>query len=251
MLTKAEFIEHFERMGAHNRLVMLHSSFKSFGGVEGGAQTVVDALAEAVGPHGAAFFPTYGVSAWCGNHYWDLRETPSEMGAITEVARNDPRAYRTRHPIHSFAVIGGWRDAFEFDNRESYSDRGPFGLFHREDGLMISAGVTWSSTFSFVHYVENQENAPWRRVKNFSGIYVDSWGMPHLKTYSMSVRSSLGHTTRVDPIYDLLTEWGVVHHADVGASAVSWFDCQEYYDAVAPLVARTPDKFYEVKRWMP
>ncbi len=38
MITKRDLLDEFDRMGARGRLVMFHSSYKSFGGVEGGAQ---------------------------------------------------------------------------------------------------------------------------------------------------------------------------------------------------------------------
>lgn len=250
MLTFDDLLQGFDKTGVKTGdLVMLHSSYKSFGGVEGGADTVIDALLELVLPTGAVFFPTYGVAAWCGNHYWHISETPSEMGAITERARQR-HGTRTRHPIHSWKILGAWRPEFQFENRESYGTDGPLGLFHRENGLIISAGVPWNDTITFVHYVEEHAGAPWRRIKEFSGVYVDDWGAPSLRTYRMSVRRTLDTITHVAPLYDeVLVPDGVVKQTQVGASEVSYFRAQEYFDAVAPLVETRPDLFYYEKGW--
>lgn len=231
---------------------MLHSSYKSLGGVEGGAETVVTALRSLVEPSGgAAFFPRYGVRAWCDQHYWDRYETPGEMGIIPEVAARQPGAWRTAHPIHSFCVLGEFRTEFQFDNRSSFSEYGPFGLFHRQDGLVISFGVDFSHTFSMVHYVEQQEDAPWRREKAFCGIYVDGWQDGSIQSYRMSVRAEPHYVTDVEDLYNaVLIPRGVVSQARIGNTVMSWFRCRDYYDLVAETVASNPAYFYrEEPRW--
>ena len=45
MLDYKKLVTEFKRIGLiENDVVLVHSSFKSFGGVEGGPQTVIDAL---------------------------------------------------------------------------------------------------------------------------------------------------------------------------------------------------------------
>ena len=62
--------------------VMVHSSYKSLGGVVGGPAAVVEALLEVVGPHGTLLLPTFTHS---GTTHFDPRTTPSRNGAITDV----------------------------------------------------------------------------------------------------------------------------------------------------------------------
>jgi len=98
MLTRNELMGHFSQMGvAGGTTVIVHSSYKSLGGVEGGPQTVIDVLVELVTPEGAVLFPTFNFSAWTEGHYFDVEHTPSEVGIITELARVDDRFRRTLH----------------------------------------------------------------------------------------------------------------------------------------------------------
>jgi aminoglycoside 3-N-acetyltransferase len=74
--------------------VLLHSSLRSFGFVEGGAETVVDAFLTVLGEDGTLVVPTFGA-----------------LGIITEVVREHPRAVRSIHPIASVAAIGAHAEA--------------------------------------------------------------------------------------------------------------------------------------------
>ena len=84
-------------------LVMVHSSLASMGFVRGGAETVVDALLESLGPDGTLVVPTF---SWQGEGIFDPRKTPSKMGAISEAARRRRSARRSIHLQHSIVVIG-------------------------------------------------------------------------------------------------------------------------------------------------
>jgi len=84
-------------------LVQVHSSLSAFGHVAGGADTVVDALLEAVGPAGTVMVPTFNHGA---ADLFDLRTTLSVNGAITEALRRRPEAHRSLHPTHPLAAIG-------------------------------------------------------------------------------------------------------------------------------------------------
>ena len=83
--------------------LIVHSSLKSLGYVEGGAPAVVEALLEVLGPEGTLMVPTFTHSA---TEYFDPLESPSKNGAITEAARLRPEARRSLHPTHAVTVIG-------------------------------------------------------------------------------------------------------------------------------------------------
>src|SRR5574338_979593 len=104
MLTFDDLVAGFRLLGvAPGDTLLVHSSYKSFGPVEGGPQTVVNALEEALGPEGTLIMPTFNFDFNKGQP-WDVRSTPSQMGVLTELVRKDPRAKRVFHPIYSFAI---------------------------------------------------------------------------------------------------------------------------------------------------
>lgn len=92
-------------------IILVHSSFKSFGGVEGGSQTVINAFLYILGSEGTLIMPTFTFK-FCeeynetGEGYFDVDNTPSEMDILTEIVRKMPRAKRSVNPINSVAVYG-------------------------------------------------------------------------------------------------------------------------------------------------
>jgi aminoglycoside 3-N-acetyltransferase len=103
-------------------IVGVHSSLSSFGYVEGGADTVINALIEVVGREGTIVMPTHStnlakvklapkeVAAGASWLYqilpYNHKETPCSTGVIPETFRKRKGAMRSLHPVFSVAAIG-------------------------------------------------------------------------------------------------------------------------------------------------
>ena len=57
--------------------VVVHSSMKSMGYVEGGAECVIAALADVVGTEGTLMFPTFTFATSYGDSFFSNKDTPS------------------------------------------------------------------------------------------------------------------------------------------------------------------------------
>src|SRR5688500_2762369 len=91
--------------------VLVHSSLSRIGYVDGGAEAVVDAFLEVLGPAGTLAVPTFPFTGSMLAHVrsdpdFDVDETPSKMGAITEALRTRPGALRSLEPTHPVAALG-------------------------------------------------------------------------------------------------------------------------------------------------
>lgn len=82
--------------------MIVHSSFKSLGPVEGGPLSVAHALTDAVSAGGSVFVPTFNY----GNDPYDPATARSYDGIITEFFRKLPGAMRSLHPTHPIAGFG-------------------------------------------------------------------------------------------------------------------------------------------------
>ncbi len=140
-VTRAELVAGLRGLGIEaGAMVQVHSSLRQLGYVEGGADTVVDALLEAVGPEGNMMVPTFNHG---GADIYDPRTTPSVNGAVTEALRRRPEARRSVHPTHPYAAIG--RDAEELVaghlEVDTFSRRSPLGKLADRGGYVLLLGV--------------------------------------------------------------------------------------------------------------
>ena len=94
---------------------MVHASLRAMGPVEGGAEVVLDALEQAVGPEGTLLMVVGSSSPWHtpGDEWdegqpFDSAHTPAhpEMGWLAEVFRCRQGTHVTDHPIARFAAWG-------------------------------------------------------------------------------------------------------------------------------------------------
>lgn len=87
-------------------VIFVHSSLSKFGYVEGGAEAVVSALIKTVGEKGTVAVPGFSFSLGKDSSVFDVKNTPSEMGKISEALRNRKGTYRSHHLTHSVVAIG-------------------------------------------------------------------------------------------------------------------------------------------------
>ena len=107
--------------------VMVHSSISRLGIVDGGADTILEALFEAVGPYGTVGAPTFwGLKKdyLAGSTLYDVKRSKSYLGALTETIRTHAHSKRSLHPTHSAAFIGPMAD---FLIKNHHYDKTPFG----------------------------------------------------------------------------------------------------------------------------
>jgi aminoglycoside 3-N-acetyltransferase len=92
--------------------LLVHSSMKAVGAVEGGADTVLDALAEAVAD-GLLILPTHSWKTMGEDRLlFDPLTEPSCVGILTNLFLKRPGVVRSLHATHSVAALG--RGAAEY-----------------------------------------------------------------------------------------------------------------------------------------
>jgi aminoglycoside N3'-acetyltransferase len=106
-IDKETLTQELRRLGiARGMDVLVHSSLSSIGWVEGGADTVIDALLAAVSPAGTILMPALNGSPQDSPQNpprMDVRRTPCPkwIGIIPETFRRREGVRRSLHPTHS------------------------------------------------------------------------------------------------------------------------------------------------------
>lgn len=249
LLTKAELIQNFAELGLQaGDIVLVHSAYKSLGGVEGGPQTVIDALLDLLTPEGTLIMPTFNFDFNEGAP-WDVRSTPSKMGVLTELVRLDPRAKRVFHPFYSFAIIGKQADFLTRDRyKSSYERNSVFGKLRDLDAKIMIIGLDYTHSFTFVHHVEQMEGVDYRFIKGFSGQVTDETGRTYTDTFYMLVRDrDRGVITEVNPMGAVLEARGVVKTRQIGEASVKLMNANEAYKVIAEEMKRDPFLMYQIQ----
>jgi len=148
--------------------VVFHSSMKSLGGhVEGGPDTIINAMLDVWGPDSNIMVPTftYSLEIWPDCCPYERKVSPSRNGVITESFWHRSDALRNNHPTHSVAAIGPQKEELIVQENES----SPLGIgcpFHRImnwDGWIIMIGCDHTSN-SFIHTCEIMANVPYKNI---------------------------------------------------------------------------------------
>ncbi|NIA20800.1 MAG: hypothetical protein GWP05_02260 [Anaerolineaceae bacterium] len=163
-VTREIIVQGLRRLGVRSGGVLLvHSSLKSLGRVEGGPAALIAALQDVVRPRGTLAMPTLSYEEIGPDRpRFDVRRTRSCTGLVTEVFRTMPGARRSLHPTHSLAAWGRLRDEI-VDGHERCTSPGPRGSPWRRlvehDGQILFIGCGLSAN-TMLHCVEEWAPVP-------------------------------------------------------------------------------------------
>ena len=87
-------------------ILLVHSSFKSMGEVEGGAESVISGLMEALGDEGTLVLPTFCQQDFQNSYKTWHMDKPSDVGYLTNYFRCREGSYRSDQATHSVAAAG-------------------------------------------------------------------------------------------------------------------------------------------------
>lgn len=250
MLTFENLVTGFRDLGVEEGdTLLVHSSYKSFGDVDGGPQTVIQALEAALGPEGTLIMPTFNFDFNKGVP-WDVRTTPSKMGVLTELVRQDPRARRVFHPFYSFAILGKYADRLGgLRYKSSYERNSVFGRLRDLDGKIMVIGLSYTNSMTFFHHIEQMEGVEYRFLKQFTGEVTDENGNTYTDTFEMLVRDiDKGVITEVDPMGFLMEEKGIIKVRKIGEADVKLMKANEVYEFSAREMRRDPHLLYYIKK---
>lgn len=161
-VTRDRLIDDFRALGlSRGDRVALHSSLKSIGFVLGGAETVIGALMEVVGPVGIILMPVFSRPA----PRFVMTETPSRTGLVTETFRRMPGVVRSPHPTHSVAVWGAEAEevAAGHEQATGLGVDSPFHRLAKRGSLVVLVGCD-SRSSSIIHVAEAIAQVPYLKV---------------------------------------------------------------------------------------
>lgn len=176
MYSRNELIQNIEELGIRRGdTLLIHSSLKSIGRVEGGADTVLDAFTDYLAGEGNLILPTH---SWQtideARNVFDPETEPSCVGALTEIFRKKDGVIRSWHPTHSVGVVG--KDAEDYIRGDHFYDtpcprKGCWGKLYDYNAKILFLGCSPKRN-TYLHSVEEWMNVPDRLTDHYTDVKI-------------------------------------------------------------------------------
>lgn len=154
-IDKQALIYEFNRLGiGQGDQIIVHSAMSKLGPLKNGASTFIDALIEVIGESGLIVMPTHSMTRMYEylsdkNVSFDVNNTPSTTGALTELFRKYPKVFRSIHPTHSLAAWGNGAKEFIQGHENSlkpFDQHSPYPKIINFNLKVLAIGLNLNST---------------------------------------------------------------------------------------------------------
>lgn len=237
IVTRKDILEGLRALSiSQGDILLVHSSLKSFGQVEGGADAVIDALLEAVGAEGTVMVPTITCRREHSPQYppvLDIRQTSCWTGIIPETFRKRPEAVRSLSPTHSVAAIGARAHQLLDDHIRSYTpcdEHSPYQKNAALGGKILFLGVDQKCNTT-LHACEEIAAVPYHLQKEETKcLVIDAAGGRH--EIINRLHSWEGPERNFPIIEQDLINLGVLKKTKTGPAIISLLDAARTIDYV-------------------
>ncbi len=226
--------------------LLVHSSMKAIGPVQGGAETVLDALCDYM-QRGLLVLPTH---TWkqMNERYRVFRvtEEPSCVGILSELFRKRKGVIRSLHPTHSLAAFGADAAAFTAGEERTVTPcprKGCYGKLYDRSATVLFIGCTLKNN-TFLHGVEE-----WCRIPNRlaptaqfftviapKGYYI----VPQYRHFTNPPIDVSEHYDKMEPAF---AEGGAVRYGHLGNARCILADAVKMADITIPYLRKNPRLF--------
>lgn len=237
-ITKSRLLENLTQIGIkQGDEVLVHSSLSRIGFLENGARTFIEALLEAVGSEGTILMPTSPNNVYQLNYirntpFFDVLNSPSKTGKITEVFRTWPLSKRSLHPTEPVSALGKKADYFikdHFNQLTPYNERSPFYKISEQKGKILYVGVTLSMAGTNLHTLEDAVNFkfPVYHQEEFDFEVIDENGNSH------SIRTKVhdpewSKKRKCDDLIPMFESKGVLKKVKIGEADTLLVDAEGF-----------------------
>ena len=204
-------------------------------------QNLIQAIEAAIGKSGTLVIPTFSYSFTRGEPF-DVQNTPSTVGLLTEYFRKLPGVYRSADPIFSFAFRGPLaKELSSIPIRECFGPKSAFSALHDLNAEIVDLGCSMTRGGTFVHYVETMHGVNYRYGKTFSGTVI----MPDRQSYECSVVYNVRDLSRKSEadfrrLQNQLSGEKKLRTADVGRSRILAVRAKDLFDTAWKMLDEDP-----------
>ncbi|MCK5802207.1 MAG: AAC(3) family N-acetyltransferase [Lentisphaeria bacterium] len=243
-VTVAAVCAGFQSVGASaGDTVIYHGSLSSMGMVEGGADAVIEGVRQAVGPQGTVAMPTlwyHGAEPPLDPADWDIDNSPSYVGRLSEVFRTHPESVRSDHFSHSVSAIGARAQELVADHGAgglhptpwcpgAFADVSPWQRLYDWNALYCFIGVTFR-VLTMKHYMEA------RIVEEALQGLAPEAREAFTAELSFIGRDGVWAFFNSETLEERLAELGLVRYGKIGSATLRAIPTRELVDTAMPML---------------
>ena len=236
MLTKADIHKFlFDNAVKPTDTVLVHISFRSLGGVEGGCDGFIDAMCEYLSD-GLFLVPTHTwANVTAESPVFDVRSTVPCIGALPSVAAFRADGVRSLHPTHSLVAFGSRAREF-VQGEERATTPCPVGFAwsrlydERAKILLIGVGLNRNT---YIHAIDECIDLPDRLAEPVTLYVVDYMGKRHELSFCKHGENTGSENFGV--FERALVESGALEYSQLGQAMVGIFDAVKGTDVITEL----------------
>jgi aminoglycoside 3-N-acetyltransferase len=245
IVDKDQLVEDLLHLGVvRGTEILVHSSLSSIGYVEGGAETVIEALLQAVNPQeGTILVPTLTGTEKDNSAnppFFDQRLSPCWTGVIPEVFRQRGDAHRSLNPTHSVAAIGESAVSLTTGHEDCWTTCGygsPFYRLSRRGGKILLLGVTLDSN-TLLHTAEEIAELPYHLQKQPASCrMIDEKGK---QLSRLTLLHDWGTPRQFGIAQDDFLAEGIMQAGRIGEAKCYLIDAQQMLDYTVNMLIKNP-----------
>ncbi len=242
VIKKESLINDLKAIGAReDDSIIVHSSLSKIGYVDGGAATAIDVLRNVIGKGGTLILPSFPGNTFSKDYLeatpsFDIRNTPSRMGIITEYFRKMDGVIRSFHPTDPVCAIGPFAEYFtqgHFGQITPYNKNSPFYRLCEKGGKILMIGVPLA-TCTNLHLMEDEiENFkfPVYDEKIFEVKMIDEQGKTHLMKTKVH-NPEYSKKRRCDDLIPMFQKEGILIKGKIGEADAMFIDAKGMLDVM-------------------
>ncbi len=239
MLTKADIHVFLTSNNIHSSdTVLVHTSFRSLGEVDGGCDGFIDAMREYLSD-GLLLVPTHTwANVTADSPVFDVRKTPPCIGALPSVAAKHPDGVRSLHPTHSLTAFGERAREFvsgEENARTPCPVGGAWSRLYDERAKILLIGVGLNRN-TYIHAIDELLDLPDRLAPPVTLNVIGYDGEQY--TFEFAKHSANTGSENFGVFEEALLEGGALLYSRLGEARVGVFDAVRGTEIIRSLWAR-------------
>ena len=153
--------------------IIIHSSSFMFGKIEGGVQSLYNALKTNLGKNNTLIFPSFTYS-FRRKEIFNILKTPcdNQIGMLSEIARKDKLSFRNSDPLFSLVATGQDKHIVERESKSCFGINSIYEKLFKKDFFILSLGVEFTNGISEFMHLEKLAKVPYRYDRIFKGISI-------------------------------------------------------------------------------